>query len=183
MAAGWCASAAWIIRRWPDPGWIRTNGDLDGDPQGVDQRWSREGVAVARRPEGRDWSPCWIAPLAATSGPSTGNLPGPTYPRCMPRGMPPSHRVAPDLGLFARGRAQRPGTFPVRRGGGHRDGAFTGRRVVAAQRARRVDPQADTPPLVWDARELEEARNPRRSIGPCRWSGPCSPIRPPPVDT
>ena len=96
--------------------------------------------------------------LAATSGP-LGNLPGPTYPRCMPRGMPPSHWVAPDLGLFAR--AVRSAQERFLSGEEAAIGTVRSLVVESWQRSVRegVDPQADTPPLVWDARELEEARN------------------------
>ena len=96
--------------------------------------------------------------LAATSGP-LGNLPGPTYPRCMPRGMPPSHWVAPDLGLFAR--AVRSAQERFLSGEEAAMGTVRSLVVESWQRSLRegVDPQADAPPLVWDSAQLEAARN------------------------
>ena len=70
----------------------------------------------------------------------------PTYPRCMPRGMPPSHWVAPDLGLFAR--AVRSAQERFLSGEEAAIGTVRSLVVESWQRSLRegVDPQADAPP-------------------------------------
>lgn len=82
-----------------------------------------------------------------------------TYPQCMPRGMPPSHWVAPDLGSVAR--AVRNAQERFLSGDAAATSAVRSLVLDSWRRSVRegVDPQADTPPLVWDADALGEARD------------------------
>ena len=77
----------------------------------------------------------------------------------MPRGAPPSHWVAPDLGSVAR--AVRSAQERFLSGDAGAGGAVRSLVLESWRRSLRqgVDPQADAPPLVWAAEDLAAARD------------------------